>query len=140
MNICNLLMKMPAFERLGEEAVMIPRMRAAALQKGIEAQNIQENSRLKLTDITDMWFRVKKEGNYGVVVKVMSPYNNRAQTVCKALLNGKELNTFQTNGTNSKWIYQKLLTVRLEKGWYHLNLEFPKPGMQVACMEFIMEE
>lgn len=26
------------------------------------------------------------------------------------------------------------------KGWYHLNLEFPKSGMQVAYMEFIMEK
>lgn len=145
MNICRLLMKMPAFGRFGKEAVLIPRMRAVEQPEGVDGQNIQENNRLELTDIsdtsiTDTWFQAEKEGIYGVIVKIMSPYNNRAQTVCKALLNERELNTFQTNGTNGNWIYQKLLVVRLEEGWYHLNLEFPKPGMQIAYMEFVMEE
>lgn len=140
MNICSLLMKMPAFKHFGKDAVAVPLMEAAEQPEGILAQNIQENNRLKLRDVTDTWFRVEKEGIYGVVVKIMSPYSNRAQTVCKALLNDKELNTFQTNGTNGRWIYQKLLLVRMEEGWYHLKLEFPKPGMEVAYMEFIMEE
>lgn len=140
MNICGLLMKMPAFEHFGKDAVAIPQMTAVEQPAGVEAQNLKENCRLKLRDVKDIWFKAEQEGVYGVVVKIMSPYSNRAQTVCKALLNDKELNTFQTNGTNGRWIYQKLLLIRMETGWYHLKLEFPKPGMEVAYMEFILEE
>jgi beta-glucosidase len=140
MNICNLLMKMPAFERFGKDTIDMPRMTAVVQPEGVEGQSLQENNQVNLEGITDTWFRVEKEGNYGVVVKSMSPFSNRAQTVCKALLNDVKLNTFQTSGTNSKWAYQKLLTVHMEAGWYHLQLEFPKPGMQIAYMEFNLEE
>lgn len=139
-NICNLLMKMPAFARFGKDAVIIPRMRAAEQPKGKQGQSIQKNSRIRLEGITDIWFEVEREGLYSVIVKIMYDNNSRAQTVCKALLNDRELNTFQTNGTFGSWIYQKLLDVKMEKGWYHLNLEFPKPGMQVEYMEFIIAE
>lgn len=140
MNICRLLIKMPAFDRVGKETIIIPQMKAVAQPENIEAQNLAANSRVEMENRTDNWFYVETAGLYGVVVKLMSPDNNQAQTVCKALLNGEELNTFQTNGTLGNWIYQKLLRVKLEKGWYHLNLEFPKSGMQVAYMEFIMEK
>lgn len=115
MNICRLLIKMPAFKRVGKETIVIPQMKAVAQPANTEAQNLAENNRVDMENRTDNWFYVEEAGLYGVVVKLMSPDNNQAQTVCKAHLNGEELNTFQTNGTLGEWIYQKLLRVKLEK-------------------------
>ncbi len=140
MNICNLLMKMPVFARFGKDSVSIPQMAAVEQPEGEQGQSIQKDSRIRLEGITDVWFKVEKEGQYSVLAKIMYDNNSRAQAVCKALLNDEELNTFQINGTNGRWIYQKLLDVKLEKGWYHLTLEFPKPGMQVEYMEFVSAE
>lgn len=140
MNICRLLMKMPTFERFGKEELHIPQMEAVEKPEGVIVQNIQNESRINIKDTTECWFEIEEDGIYGVVTKIMSPFNNRAQTVCKALLNGKELNTFQTNGTEGHWIYQKLLVVKMVKGCYRLNLEFPKPGMQIEYIEFNLEK
>lgn len=140
MNICRLLMKTPAFRRFGEDAIAVPQFKAVEQPEGIQAQNIKEKNRLMMEGVTDTWFCVEDEGDYDVVVKIMCPLSDLAQVVCKAILNGNEMNTFQTNGTSGKWIYQKLLRIHMEKGWYHLNLEFPKPGMQIEYMEFNPEE
>lgn len=140
MNICNFLISVPAFTRFGKDSLNIPHMRAAKRPEGVNVQNLTENNKIYLEAVKSKWFYNDKETVFGVVAKIMSPESNRAQTVCKALLNGEELNTFQTNGTDGKWIYQKLLRVKLEKGWYNLQLEVIKPGMQVAYMEFNSEE
>ena len=66
----------------------------------------------------------------------MSEQTEQAQCVCKAVLNGEELATFQTNGTRGRWIQQKLLRVCLETGYYQIALQFPKPGMEIDYMEF----
>jgi len=139
MNICHLLMKMPTFHRLNRNVSKVPLMKATQ-DYAEQGQTIQNNRRVDLQKATEQWFYSDTEELVGVVVKLMCADSNRAQTVCKALLNGEEMITFQTNGTDGRWIFQKLLRVQLEKGWYHLKLEFPKPGMQIAYMEFNSEE
>lgn len=76
---------------------------------------------------------VKAAGNYDVIVLLKSDETDQAQCVCKAILNGEELVTFQTNG---RWIQQKLLRVCLEAGSYQMKLLFPKLGMVIDYMEF----
>ncbi len=139
-NICNLLMQMPAFGHFGEDVVEIPEMKAVEQPEGIAAQSLGTNPRIVFEEGTGAWFEVKKEGLYGVVVETMSEESFIAQFTCRASLNDRALGTFVTNGTFGHWIRRKLLVVRMEKGWYYLNLEFPKSGMQVKYMEFIMEE
>ncbi len=143
MNICSFLMKTPAFIRFGTEKRDIPLMKAVDYVGGVSGQKLQDERQIDLnnaTQRTDKWFYSDREETVGVVVKIMYDYSNIAQTVCKATLNGQDLITFQTNGTNGRWIFQKLLRVKLEKGWYHLDLDFVKPGMQVAYMEFCLED
>lgn len=78
---------------------------------------------------------IKTAGNYDVIALLKSDETNQAQCVCKAVLNGEELVTFQTNGTNGRWIQQKLLRVCLEAGSYRMKILFPKPGMVIDFME-----
>jgi beta-glucosidase len=140
MNICRLLMKMPTFQRVDQMPVGTPLMQAVERQETERGQILQNNRRIDLQNTTEQWFYSDTDETVGVIAKLKCDGTNRAQTVCKALLNGTELITFQTNGTRGNWIFQKLINVQLEKGWYHLTLEFPKPGMQVANMEFSSED
>lgn len=136
MNICTLLAKMPALTNYSKEEAEIPQMKAAECPEGVRAQNLAEDDIILLGEATDGWFYAEENGLYDVIVKMTVPMSNLAQCVCKAFLNGEELTLFQTNGTFGRWISEKLLRVELEKGYYHLALEFPKPGMKVAHMKF----
>lgn len=138
-NICRFLMNTPAFGREGNGVVKIPLIQALPLEGQMENDmDIDSRISFKASVPAERHFYIKEAGYYDVLVRLMSPQTNSAQTVCKALLNEREFATFQTNGTNGRWIQQKILRVRLEKGSYRLELQFPKPGMEVDYMEFIL--
>lgn len=127
---------MPALTNYSKEEAKILKMKATECPEGVTAQNLAENDTILLDEVLGGWFYVSEDGFYDVIVKMTVPMSNLAQCVCKAQLNGEELSLFQTNGTFGRWIFEKLLRVELEKGYYHLTIEFPKPGMKVAHMEF----
>lgn len=88
-----------------------------------------------LEGVKEFALSICRAGVYNVNVKMMSMESDRAQMVCKAQLNGQSFSTFQINGTNGRWILQKLAQVELEEGGYTLSLHFISPGMQIAYME-----
>lgn len=137
MNICRFLIRTPAFARGGNGVVRIPLIKA--LDTSAQAENaLNDSGRIVWNTAVEAekHFVVKTAGEYDVIVRLMSEQTDQAQCVCKAVLNGEELATFQTNGTGGQWIRQKLLRVRLEAGNYQITLQFPKPGMEVDYMEF----
>jgi len=46
------------------------------------------------------------------------------------------MTTIQTNGTEGRWIQQRLRKIELEAGMYELKLDFIKPGLQIEWIEF----
>lgn len=137
MNICRFLMKTPALENEGNGVVNIPSI--PPLDTAPQAENaLDGHSRIVWNTAieTSKYFIIKETADYDIIVRLMSRQTFMAQTVCKAVLNGKELVTFQTNGTDGKWNLQKLLRVHLTAGCYQIVLQFPKPGMEVDHMEF----
>lgn len=136
MNICRFLMDTPAFERRKDMKIEIPFIHANNQNDGMNELGEDHCLRWAEQSYESKHFCIDRDGNYDVIVKMMCPYSDRAQTVCKAKLNGTDMITFQTNGTDGRWIMQKLLRVRLEQGSYNLELAFPKPGMELEYMEF----
>lgn len=137
MNICRFLIHTPAFGRAGNGVVKIPFIQA--LTGGEQTRDDMDGcGRIAWnTSVQAMReFEIRQSGCHDVIVKLMSPQTDRAQAVCKIVLNGSELTTFQTNGTEGRWIHQKILRVELEEGLYRIELQFPKPGMEIAYMEF----
>ena len=136
MNICGFLMRTPAFGREGNGVVKVPLIRA--LDTDAHCDNaLDDSSRIVWNTAAEAEksFMIKTAGNYDVIALLKSDETNQAQCVCKAVLNGEELVTFQTNGTNGRWIQQKLLRVCLEAGSYRMKILFPKPGMVIDFME-----
>lgn len=140
-NICRLLMETPAFARGEGIEIKIPEIetvRDEAAEKYAIENNTLADGRIiwNTNEPAEKYFYLETSDHYNVIAKMMSPQTDRAQSVCKVLLNGKELSTFQTNGTEGRWISQKLLRVKLEKGAYRIELQFPRPGMVIDFMEF----
>lgn len=136
-NICRFLINTPAFGREGNGVVRIPLIRALPADAQT-AGDMDDSGRIAWNTSVSArrHFDIREAGFYDVIVRLMSPQTDRAQAVCKALLNGQELATFQTNGTEGRWMLQKILRVQLEKGSYSIELQFPKPGMEIDYMEF----
>jgi len=137
MNICRFLMKTPALNN--EKNGIVNILSIQPLDTNPQAENaLDDHSRIVWNTAveTSKYFMIQETANYDIIVQLMSPQTFMAQTVCKAILNGKELVTFQTNGTEGKWNLQKLLRVNLKAGYYQITLQFPKPGMEVDYMEF----
>jgi len=141
MNICRFLIHTPSFGRKIEwkqnyvEAKSIP-----AQESGVENREVVTHMDKKIHIIMenaeDAMFYVEEAGSYQVISSVFSLESSLAQMVCKIRLSGEELATIQTNGTGGRSVRQQLSQVRLEQGYYPLNLEFVKPGMVVQCIDF----
>ena len=137
MNICRFLMKTPAFGREKNGFVPIPLIHS--LGTDMPAENAMDDDHRIVWNTgteTQKYFMIQEAGEYDIIARLMSKQTFMAQTVCKAVLNGEELVTFQTNGTNGRWNLQKLLRVRLEAGCYQITLQFPKPGMEIDFTAF----
>ena len=136
-NICRFLMSTPAFGREGNGVVKIPFIQALGTDE--QAANDMDDSGRILWNTSvpaRRHFCIRETGYYDIIVQMKSQQTDRAQTVCKVLLNEGELATFQTNGTRGQWIQQKILRVELEQGSYKIELQFPKPGLEIGSMEF----
>lgn len=135
MNICKFLMKSPVFFR----KQMIENKIKKFAKKDTTDKNLiyqlPENSRVKPSAEEAIGIEVKEAGIYQMIVNIMSPETNLAQTTCRVLLNDELMSTVQTNGTDGNWITQKLVKVELEQGFYELSLDFVKPGMQFEWIE-----
>lgn len=138
MNICAWLMKAPVFARnqVIEETVNAFQANAA-LQAADEAvQALADDPQVKPQAEGAVYVKVDKAGEYRIIVNLMSPESNVAQSASNLTLNGGLVTTIQSNGTEGRWIRQKLVKIALEAGLYELNLEPVKPGLQIGWIEF----
>lgn len=135
-NICNFLMHTPAFSRNQEYDQVVNKFKPNPSLNPKQAQNLSKDSKIQPILKGSTYFKVEDTGLYRIIVKIMSPESNLAQTTCNVTLNNQFMTTIQTNGTDSKWIRQKLVKIELEEGLYDLKLEFIKPGMEIDWIEF----
>lgn len=135
MNICEFLMHAPVFSRkqVMEEAVGV--FHAVPSLSPEQARALSENMQVKPAADGSTFVKVEEAGEYRIIVRIMSPESELAQSACNVTLNDQPVTTIQTNGTDGRWIKQKLVKVRLEAGYYEMKLEFVKPGLQIDWIE-----
>lgn len=135
-NICNFIMEAPVF---GRNQVLTEAVVSLESDDAIDTAEINlQNTNEKITPDFNKpaYLTVEKAGTYRIFVSVMSPESNLAQTAANLTLNGQFAVTLQTNGTEGKWVRQKLVKVELETGIYKIELESVKSGIQVEWVEF----
>jgi beta-glucosidase len=136
MNICDFLMQSPVFFRKQEFVDVVNKFKANESILAETVQDLAENTCINPSPAASTYIKVSKGGVYRIIVNIMSPETNLAQTTCNVTLNDEFMMTIQTNGTDGKWIKQKLVKIELEEGLYELKLDFTKPGMQIRWIEF----
>jgi beta-glucosidase len=136
MNICNFLMHAPVFSRKQEFEEVVEKFEANKSLAAERVQDLSQDSKVKPNPSAPVYMKAAKAGMYRIIVNIMSPETNVAQTACNVTLNGKVMTTIQTNGTDGRWIKQKLVKVELQEGLYEVKLEIIKPGMQIDWIEF----
>ncbi|WP_433922326.1 glycoside hydrolase family 3 C-terminal domain-containing protein [Paenibacillus taichungensis] len=136
MNICEFIMNAPVFSRKHEIVENVASFQANASLSSEQAQALADNTQVKPVVGEPVYMKVDEAGQYRIIVQIMSPEPELAQSACNVILNDQLMTTIQTNGTEGKWIRQKLVKVDLEAGLYELKLDFTKPGLQIDWIEF----
>ncbi|MFB9324555.1 glycoside hydrolase family 3 C-terminal domain-containing protein [Paenibacillus aurantiacus] len=136
MNICRFILGAPVFAREPEQEESLPRFEGNPSLDADRLQSIAEEPIVKVGVGGAACFNVETSGRYRVIVRLMSADTLWAQSACNASLNGQLITTIQTNGTEGKWVTQRLLTIELGAGRYELRLEAVKPGMQIESVTF----
>ncbi|MFD3259608.1 glycoside hydrolase family 3 C-terminal domain-containing protein [Paenibacillus lentus] len=138
MNICAFLMQAPVFSRKQEIVETVHKFAANhdLVPDQALVQELSRDAQIKPAATGATYIKVDQAGQYRIIVNMMSPEPELAQSACNVTLNGQIMTTIQTNGTEGKWIRQKLVKVELEAGLYELTLDFLKPGLQIGWIEF----
>jgi beta-glucosidase len=135
-NICRFLMQAPVFfrkQKSGEEVIQFKGNSALCSE---EAHSLSQDAKVNPSVEASTMINVEAAGVYRIFVRTMSKNNQLSQNACNVTLNGQFLTTIQTNGTDGKWVTQRLVKIELEEGLYELKLDFIKPGLQVEWIEF----
>ncbi|CAM4474197.1 glycoside hydrolase family 3 C-terminal domain-containing protein [Paenibacillus tarimensis] len=135
-NICEFLMHAPVFAREQQTGEIVQRFEADPSLTADHGQSISGGARVKPAAEEPTYVRVDEAGEYRIFVHIMSTESKLAQSACNVTMNGRQLVTIQTNGTEGKWVNQKLAKVALGAGVYEMKLDFIKPGLQIEWMEF----
>lgn len=134
-NICEFIMQAPVFARKEAFVESIDLFKGNAGLSAEQAQKVTPNQPIPLDTDESTFIEVKESGMYRLFAYVMSPDNDLAQSACNLTFNDQLVTTIQTNGTEGKWVTQKLVKVELEAGVYELKFEFVKPGIEVKHLE-----
>lgn len=135
-NICNFIMEAPVFGRNQVLTETVVQINAESTNLTEDENYTNTNEKIQSDFTKPIYLKVDKAGVYRIFVSVMSPESDLAQTAANLSLNGQFAVTIQTNGTDGKWIRQKLVKVELTSGIYKLELETVKSGMQIEWIEF----
>lgn len=82
-------------------------------------------------------FEVLEDSLFSVAVDMRYDQSPLAQSSCNLSLNGELIATAQLNGNGNKWTTKHVVTVKLLNGFYTLQLDFAKPGLEIGKIEFI---
>ncbi|PZD95291.1 beta-glucosidase [Paenibacillus sambharensis] len=135
-NICEFLMRAPVFSRERHTGETVQKFEAVPSLSADQALAVSGGEQIQPSAVGTTYMKVDKAGEYRIFVRIMSTESNQAQSACNVTLNGQQLVTIQTNGTDGKWVNRKLAKVELGTGVYEMKLDFIKPGLQVDWMEF----
>jgi beta-glucosidase len=134
-NILEFIITAPVFFRRQDTNRVIEKFEASSVAL-VNPVILERGTRVSINGQKEINLNVSEAGIYKILVNIMSPMHNLAQTACNFSLNNKVVTTIQTSGTHGHWILQNLIKIELEKGFYTLNLEVIKPEIHVDWIEF----
>ena len=137
MNILRFILGAPVMKRPLKALNPVPAFASVKNpEEGIKVYSLTDAPEVLIGTEKKVGISVAKTGVYNVIIKMMSPMTNLSQSSTNAFLNGEAFATIQTCGTDGRWITEKMMRVSLEEGFYTLQLEVMKPGIEIEYLAF----
>ena len=135
MNILRFILVAPVIERELIDTNVAEYFESASDAK-YEVQKLANDAKIKFEGTDNATVEIDEDAEYTIIVHISSPLPNLSQCTVNVQANDKVMVVIQTSGTDGKWITQKLCKVKLDKGFYNLELEHVMAGMNVGYIEF----
>lgn len=137
MNICRFLVDTKAMDRpiVTFEAKEVKAVES--IDTDVDIQSLDKPLSINSAKNKEVTFRVDEDGEYGIIIFMRHDNNPVAQSLCKINMNGQNVTNLTLNGTFGRWIKERNINVKLHKGYYTLDLEFMKPGIEMDYIELI---
>ena len=135
MNILRFILVAPVIERELIDTNVAEYFESASDAK-YEVQKLANDAKIKFEGTDNATVEIDEDAEYTIIVHISSPLPNLSQCTVNVHTNDKVMVVIQTSGTDGKWITQKLCKVKLDKGFYNLELEHVMAGMNVGYIEF----
>ncbi len=137
MNILRFILAAPVMKRPLKALNPVPAFTSVKNpEEGIKIYSLTDAPEVLVGTEKKVGISVANTGVYNVIIKMMSPMTNLSQSSTNAFLNGEAFATIQTCGTDGRWITEKMMRVSLEEGFYTLQLEVMKPGIEIEYLAF----
>ena len=137
MNILRFLLNSPVMKR-----PLAPLNPAKELEsrknvpEGVIIYCLSEKPEIPVRNERKVTMQVEKAGVYNVIVKMSSPMTNLSQSSTNVKVNGEPFTTIQTCGTDGRWITEKMMRVSLQEGYFTLEFDVVKPGIEIEYLSF----
>ena len=135
MNILRFILVAPVIERELIDTNVAEYFESASDAK-YEVQKLANDAKIKFEGTDNATVEIDEDAEYTIIVHISSPLPNLSQCTVNVHTNDKVMVVIQTSGTDGKWITQKLCKVKLDKGFYNLELEHVMAGMNVGYIQF----
>jgi beta-glucosidase len=135
-NICRFILNAPVIWRelkSDERAEFFPAEKTEE-KSGAQCES-QSGYILEIGEKKQLGFQVTRAGIYTIIVQISSKLTNLSQSTSRLSLNNRVMTVVQTNGTEGKWITQKLQKVELEAGYYELVIDPVQAGLEIKTLE-----
>ena len=137
MNICRFIMDAPVMNRPLKAYEPIKTFLAKSEISSSEAIHIEDEIKLNTKTNTRVTVKVTEEGIYQCSGLIRYDRNSLAQSSCSLALNGAFSMSLPVNGTDGKLVTVEGLQVKLEKGFYEIDIDFVKRGLELERLIFI---
>lgn len=131
MNICRFIMAAPVMERPLKAYEPIKTFVAQTEQPSGEAHSVEREIALNTKVNASVVLEVVEEGVYQFNGMMKYERNSLAQSSCSLFLNGDFSMTLPLHGTDGELIIVEGMKVKLNPGFYTLDIDFIKPGLEL---------
>jgi beta-glucosidase len=136
MNICRFIMAAPVMNRplKAYEPIKAFASKTAAGRSDVHA--IEESIKLHIRTNASLSIEVTQPGVYHCNAQVHYERSSLAQSTCSVFINGEFSQSLSVHGTEGELFNVEGLDIKLEKGFYDLDIEFVKPGLELEFLNF----
>lgn len=105
-------------------------------QAKYDTYNLNDSDKVPMLEKKEASMIVEDATDYTIIVDIAFDKHNLFQSTVNVKSEDDTMFVIQTNGTDGKWIRQKLGKVSLDKGVYNLKLEEVLAGIKVKYIQF----